>query len=418
MARASTPTLLSLDRWAKIMGLNPVHFNGAAGDIVWPDEGHACKDIWPQWSWQSPDIISREELARQIRLSEMSVARALGYHPAPTWVAEEEHDFPRFHNIGWEQPHSLPRSINTKYRHVIAGGRRAVSIIELSAPIVFSDEDGDGFYETGTVTITGVTDLLDVKEARIFFTGKDGNPAWEIRPVRTRLLEDDELTITFDSWLAINPALWEKQPTSMAIETINITTTTNFVAAVDVYRVYNSSVEASAMFYNSNGYYCQVCGNNGCENCAQEGCLRVENGTYGKVVAAYASWDDENEVWVGATCRPWINAQTMKVWYYGGLRSEQYKAGYTDDPMDDLLAEAIAMLTTARLSKPVCSCSNVRLMADDLRRDLAFSDKNHFNLIWRDSTVQTNPFGSKAGEVRAWKIVNELIGDAVIGGTM
>ena len=27
MARASTPTLLSLERYAKVMGINPVHFN-------------------------------------------------------------------------------------------------------------------------------------------------------------------------------------------------------------------------------------------------------------------------------------------------------------------------------------------------------------------------------------------------------
>src|SRR5688572_10128086 len=115
MARASTPTLLSLDRWARIMGLNPVHFNGASGDSVWPLTGGVCKDVWPQHSWQSPDIISREELARNIHLAERAITRALGYSPAPTWFAEEEHNFPRYHNVGWNSPYSMPRHVNTRY---------------------------------------------------------------------------------------------------------------------------------------------------------------------------------------------------------------------------------------------------------------------------------------------------------------
>lgn len=33
MARASTPTLLSLDRWARLLHVNPVHFGGWSGQF-------------------------------------------------------------------------------------------------------------------------------------------------------------------------------------------------------------------------------------------------------------------------------------------------------------------------------------------------------------------------------------------------
>lgn len=417
MARASSPTLLSLDRWAQYMGLNPVHFAGAAGDSVWPLTGGACNDLWPQHSWQSPDIISREELAREMKIAEQSIARALGYWPAPTWIAAEEHRFPRYHNIGWSPYTSYPRSVNTKYRHVIAGGRRVTSEIELAQSVVYSDEDGDGFSETATITITGVT-VTDARQIKVFFAGKQSKPEWEIKPLRSTSLVAGTYTATFDSWLAINPALWEFHPTSLIRDPINVTTTANFVTTVDIYRVYNSITAAPSQFYNGIGFYCNDCSNAGCEACSQDGCLMVQNHEYGQVLASPAEYDEDTDVWFAGPCRAGVDASTMKLWYYSGYQSQEYLSGLSDDPLDDLLADAIMVLTTARLSKPVCSCSNVRLMADDLRRDFAFSDKNNFNLIWRNGVVQTNPFGTKAGEVRAWKIVNELIGDAVIGGVM
>lgn len=57
------PTLLSLPYYAQIMGINPVHFQGAAGDDVWP-AGGVCGDVWPRYSWQYADRVSHEDLAR------------------------------------------------------------------------------------------------------------------------------------------------------------------------------------------------------------------------------------------------------------------------------------------------------------------------------------------------------------------
>ena len=70
MSRATTPTLLSLDRYAQIMSLNPAHFSGAAGATFWP-EITSCDDVWPQYSWQHQyEFVSREELAIAISEAE------------------------------------------------------------------------------------------------------------------------------------------------------------------------------------------------------------------------------------------------------------------------------------------------------------------------------------------------------------
>ncbi|MHC4709558.1 MAG: hypothetical protein ACYTA3_03815, partial [Planctomycetota bacterium] len=86
MARASTYTLLSLDRWAAIMGINGAHFNGAAASAVMPYTD-CCTDIWFQYDWQFHSRVGREELARAIAASERDIAEVLGYWPAPTWIA-------------------------------------------------------------------------------------------------------------------------------------------------------------------------------------------------------------------------------------------------------------------------------------------------------------------------------------------
>ena len=95
MARASKYTLLSLDRFAKIMQINPVHFNGAVGGTFWPDNG-ACEGIWPQHTWQTVEgLASREYLAEMIWQAEWDIKQVLGYSPALTWEESEPHPYPK-----------------------------------------------------------------------------------------------------------------------------------------------------------------------------------------------------------------------------------------------------------------------------------------------------------------------------------
>jgi hypothetical protein len=84
MARAEPSTLLALDRYAQIMGINPAHFNGGAGADIMILK-NACADVWPQHTWQSPDRVSRDDLADAIREAEEDLARAVGYYAAPMW---------------------------------------------------------------------------------------------------------------------------------------------------------------------------------------------------------------------------------------------------------------------------------------------------------------------------------------------
>lgn len=171
MTRASTPTLLSLDRWARILGFNPVHFAGAVGSSIWPANG-SCEEVWPQHSWQTTsDIIGREEVAAEIYIAEQDIKRALGCSPGLTWETEEAH--------AWNPINYPNRFTITElgFGEVVAQGQRATSVIEDGAATVFSDPDGDGWDER--VTITVATSVTDKRQVKVYFAGHGGDPAWE-----------------------------------------------------------------------------------------------------------------------------------------------------------------------------------------------------------------------------------------------
>ncbi len=81
-------TLLSIFRYAKIMGLTPLTFAGAAtpslNPMVMPIEG--CSALWAKYDWQIHDQVSKMQLAEAIYQAEYEISQALGYWPAPAKV--------------------------------------------------------------------------------------------------------------------------------------------------------------------------------------------------------------------------------------------------------------------------------------------------------------------------------------------
>src|SRR3990172_3482240 len=90
-------TLLSIHRYAKIMGISPLHFarGGTPGlnPIIFPD--HGCNDTWFKYDWQDADKVSLWQLVHEISAAEQEIANIVGYWPAPLWFAEETRMYER-----------------------------------------------------------------------------------------------------------------------------------------------------------------------------------------------------------------------------------------------------------------------------------------------------------------------------------
>src|SRR3990172_11026555 len=124
MARAETLTKLPLDRWAALIGVNPLHFNGVYMPIHPPT---VCQQPWMQYPWQAVDRVGREEVAMAIAQAEADVEKYLGYRLLPMWEADEWQEAtrpyrPELVNLSGTDIRGFASATHLNWGHVITGG--------------------------------------------------------------------------------------------------------------------------------------------------------------------------------------------------------------------------------------------------------------------------------------------------------
>jgi hypothetical protein len=421
MTRATTPTKLSLDRYAKIMGINPVHFSqaqGATGDNPIFPLGGGCSDVWWQETYQHSDHVSREDLARAIYGAEQDIEDYLGYPIAPEWIVEVL-NYPRNYRrteFGLGRNVRLDRkSLILSKGKFIAAGRRYTQLVGEATigggTIVRQDPDGDTFFEVFRVRLPTPAWLTSAstRQIRVYQDGEDTRP-YEITDPISVEIDATWTTLYFYFWQFIDPALQFEFP-SAALEALDIDDDI-YIDTVDVYREYTDYSQHSVEFFwepRVDTSVCATCGGSGCVACqltVQCGCLHVRDVHRGIAVPQPASWNATDADWDNDTFTLCYEPDQVKVWYYAGDMSDDYVNGRTVDPLKRSFAEAIAWMATARLERNFCACGNLTALATNLRRDLT--------LISRDSTyavpdkVLDNPFGTRKGEVDAWRRISRL----------
>lgn len=401
-------TALSLDRYAKILGINPVHFWRAYGESVFPVD-QSCNDIWVRHSWQASDRTSHEELLRAIHTAEEDISRAIGYPVAPRFIAGETHEYTRYHRrdmqaISGYNIHGKRKSNKLRWMKLIEVGRRAVTAIMESAVVVYADADGDGLFETATLTVaTTETSVCGIK---VYHDGKNGDPRWEIRHPRSMSISGGTLTIVLDSWLLIKPEVLGEYPTVIGgsgnpeggVAAIDIEgDTTQFVDTVDIYKEYADTTQNSIEYRWEPDADCLGAD---CVDTVQGGCLFARDYDAGIVASSPATYDGG---WTNQPFSVGREPDTVKLWYVAGEESEEYRNGWTCDPLSDYWAETIAMLATARLEHEFCGCGKAAEMAEHWRIDIARMGEEVSYAVDFNSGLLSNPFGTRVGEIRAWQ---------------
>jgi len=413
-------TLLSIHRYAKIMGISPLHFarGGTPGlnPIIFPD--HGCNDTWFKYDWQDADKVSWWQLVHEISAAEQEIANIVGYWPAPLWFAEETRMYERpgmreYHGDGYGL-RGVDKGVKTRYGKIVEAGRRAVTLIGSATvgggSLTYTDEDGDGFFETATVTLA--TTITDPRQIKMYFSGKDGEIDWEVRPLRSLTISGGFVTAILDSWLLIDPELYEEYPSSDGIEAIDVSTTANFVTTVDLYREYSDPSQASTQLVWESS--CEVCGGTGCAVCTaatQDGCLGIRDYNLGIVIPKPASYDAVEGEWEYAILDRYYEPDIVRLWYKAGDLDQAYVKNKSIDPLSNFWAQVIAWMATARLDRPLCGCANVKSKVDDLQKDLSTTTREMGRFFSPD--VLGCPFGPRKGEVMAWRRIKYLVKDKV-----
>lgn len=401
MARANTRTWLSLDRWAEILGFNPLNFNQLDYNVLKP--ATTCGHMFFQYSWQNADRLGREDIAFAIRDAERMIANRVGYNLIPDWTTQERKrtvrpGFPGLYNTTGLNTRGQQKSITANKGHLISGGVQVKTGIETVA-IVYSDEDGDGYDETATVTVA--TSVTDSDELRIYYPSKEGSDKWEIRPIEIDLdTVVAQAVITFKAWQVVIDA--PQQDT--APEALDPTDATNYLTEVDVYRVYNDPQTQVQFLWESDSGLCS-CNTANCTACqfgTQLGCLHIRDPRLGMFAYAPATWNAAtstftNQDW--AVCR---EPDQVRLYYYSG--NEDLELARPRNDMEPFWEYAVAYLAAALLDRPVCGCSNVESLIERWQRDRTETTAQGSTFVHPAETLNT--FGTTEGAKYAWQRTN------------
>lgn len=400
MARANFKTWLPLDRWAQIIGMNPLHFNGFSSTSF---PNNVCGELTYQYAWQHSDRVGRDEIAMAIQTAEIEISEYVGFNLLPDWVSEERLDYPRpgnpsVYGIGINS-RWMGKSVELRKGHIVSGGFRASSLIQAVAPIIRTDTDGDGYFETCTVTVA--TTVTDANEIHVYYSGKSGADIWEVRPISVSIT-GGVATITFKSWQV---PIWEDAE-FLNIQALDADDATNYETDVDVYRVYNDpSVQVQFLWENSLvdgcGSWCGSCV--ACQLGTQYGCFHLRDKRLGMSVPGPGTWNattGEFDVAEWSACR---EPDQVKFWYYSGWVDYGIARPFVN--LSPRWEYAIAFFAASKLDRPVCGCSNVSNFIDKWRRDSAFSSQEEggFSLT---PEMASNKLGTTAGALYAYRQCN------------
>lgn len=396
MARSNVQTWLPLDRWAEIIGLNPLHWNQLVSTRLVP--GTVCGDVFFQYSWQHSDRLGRDDIAMAIQAAELEIAAEVGYNLLPDWTVEERLPYPQpfvpeVFNTWGTNVRGVMKSVELRRAHIISGGVKTKSLIQAGIAIVRSDPDVDQFQELCTVTVP--TSVTDINEIRAFYPAQNGADGWEIRPI-TVTLSGANAIITFKIWQVVAA----NQLDAINAQPLEAEGAATFETTIDVYRVYNDpSTQAQFMWENSEQLNC--CGTCiACQFSTQAGCFHLRDARLGLAVPTPGTWvaaDQSFSALEWSACR---EPDQVRLWYYSGI--QDLSLARPKVQMSHYWEYSIAYLAASKLDRPVCGCSNVQQFIDKWRRDAMFSSEEE-GAMQLTPDQAGNHMGTSLGALYAWR---------------
>ena len=392
MSFVSTQTMIPLHRLAVNIGVDPYHFSQiyTGQRPMHPD----CPDDWYQYSWQADGKLSREGLALALRQAEDQLNEFLGWSPLPMWH-EEEVQFMANARVERQSNYNAlgrPKSVAARWGYVLETGRRQATLVDTPATVI-TDEDGDGYTET--VTITFATTATDAQELKVFYPGKGGSREFEIRPLSSLSISAGIATITFPKYLIPLEALiiipsTDDDPHIM----IDGDDDTNFLTEVDVYWERPDPSQQITFTYSP----ADVCSTTVCEGSTETGCLFIKDSRLGILAYTRADWDADTEAY-SAACFTSMPAKAT-VYYRAG--KTDIRQTYPELQMDNTLERLLCFFALTFLDTELCGCNNTRNIWDKMNRDM--SSRDH-NMPW---DILGNPFGTSFAAINLWKYVQQI----------
>lgn len=401
-----TVTKLSLPEWARIFGINPLHFAG----VQIPEIQNAfCSSAWPRYNWQAHDRVGREEVADAIAQAEADIENLLRTRLMPTWEVEEWQETIRpygkpFVNLNAHDVRGYAAAVPLTWANFISGGVMGKTLISAAAPIVYSSTAAPTTWEdTATVTVAVADDAVSACEIAAYYPGHDGDEKYRIRPVSVALA-GGVATITFGRELAVLESVDGTLDVSN-FRPADGSDNAAFLATVDVYRRWiDPSTQVTLQWEPVGG--CSCSGSTTCGACAlsvQTGCL-IPRGDVKFSMASYrpATWNATTEQFDAQALAVGRAPDSVRAFYVAGLRDRTAVCSFNVMRAD--WAKAVAYLSATYLDRPPCGCA--QNLWDRWARDLSFvSGASEFASYSLSPSDLGNIIGRQAGAVYAWDMI-------------
>lgn len=406
--------ILPLDFWRQEIGFSPWHFWGLADQTYTPVTSK-CNDIIHEYGWQGTDEAGRSDIRTAIMTAEKLLLDNMVYWPAPVYsedtIAWPKYFDPRLHRSaridargGW-----IPVLLQEGYVQNI--GVEAFTEIQASAPLVFSDRDGDGLDDTFTISVP--TSVTDPNEIAVYFTDADRlfeddafSARWRVEPVTVTITAGNALIIG-KRWLVVKPTEYEDKGNYP----INPTLPANFVTVLDVYRRYtnrdgvDSHVDSqAALIWESRP--CSCCGSGSSSDPSAEGWVAARSGIRdiysGLVTPAEAVYNATSGTWVhpGGCLQSCGEPDKVKIRYLAGLDLDQN--GWMQKSMRTL----VSRLAAAEMTRRICACDQANREWSNWQFDVSRINAPEVYQITLD--VLSNPLGTRRGHIYAWQQIKSL----------
>jgi hypothetical protein len=289
----------------------------------------------------------RDEVIRYLAEAQEEIEQQVNFYLCPTWVTDETHQ--------------MRCPVQTNWGKVIAGGVQATSTIRAGAVV----------NHTYDPAISGpiVTTLTSTAEIKVFYPGSD----LEIEP-KKMLISGGFLTIWIPRCRMVKPDLMDNPESGL-----DYNDTANFLATVDVKRVYNDPSTNATLVWP---HQCSaVCAAGGCSEYTNTGCIYVrmpEVGSVDVTPATYSAgaWSSLNGV---GCCRGM--PQFVRLNYYSGNQT-----------LTRQMEDAIVRLAHSKMPDEFCGC--------EVWTRLWRRDRNIPEILTRERL--NNPFGLSDGSFIAF----------------
>lgn len=406
--------LLSLEQWRKYFGYNPFHFWGLANAKVPVTSG--CNTLVYEYAWQHADAVGRAEIAQAIESAESRLLEYLGYAPAPRYT-EKTIPFPTYNDVAvWARgnPQGRANSVSLHDGYLQAVGVELITKIG-DVNVVITDTDSDGVNDTFTASIA--TTETDPNRLAVYFTAadrldmEDHSERWRIVPAAISI-SAGTATVRGRSYLLVKPVLREGVAVDDAV--LDPAAATNYVTQVEIStRVTNTngqlSTDAQAVLLWEAPTWPSCCDSfvylPSTLDPAAVGTavarVGIRDAKLGEVIPVQALYDTATGLWTGVY--PWCTYNPDRV-------TVRYLAGYPleNGTMARKWQVIVARFAAAELVRRICACDNANQELYAWQFDVARAAGANDEQYQISTSDLDNPFGTRRGQVWAWKQVRNL----------